>query len=251
MIVSLSVVRYRAIFIPFALLAMAIHRIPLAMNRKCKFWKLMGCGRNGTFDLNPDWRQWALLTVWDNQFDHDVFINKSFIPSWWKLFTSERWTILCEPLSSHGKWDANEPFTSTNPDIDFTGPIAVLTRAAIRLSKLSSFWRNVTPVARLMEGSPGYITSVGIGEAPFIRQATFSIWDSTENMKAFAYGSKEHLEVIRKTRHENWYSEELFARFRILSSYGTLCNKDPLEKLINNSQDHNHESTSRIAASHL
>lgn len=233
MIVSLSVVRYRRILIPFAILAMAIHRIPLAMNRKCTFWKLMGCGRNGTFDLNPDWQQWGLITVWDNLKDFDSFNNNSFIRSWWKLFAMERWTILCEPLSSHGKWDGQEPFISINPDKDFTGPIAVLTRATIRLSKLKNFWKNVSPVADLMEGSPGYITSIGIGEAPLFMQATFSIWDSTENMKSFAYDSKEHIEVIRKTRVENWYSEELFARFRILSAWGTLRKKNPLEKLHN------------------
>ncbi|MEJ7780433.1 MAG: DUF3291 domain-containing protein [Daejeonella sp.] len=233
MIVSLSVVRYRAIFIPFALLAMAIHRIPLALNRKCTFWKLMGCGKNGTFDLYPDWRQWALVATWDSQQDFDSFNNNSFIQKWWKLFTLEKWTALCEPLSSHGKWDDEEPFKSPDTSLDYNGPIAVLTRATIRLPKLLRFWKNVASVADLMAGSPGYITSIGIGEAPFIRQATFSVWDSTENMKAFAYGSKEHIEVIRKTRQDNWYSEELFARFRILSSSGTLCHKDPLEKLNN------------------
>ena len=240
MIVSLSVVRYRRILIPFALLAMAIHRIPLALNRKCSFWKLMGCGKNGTFDLNPDWQQWALLATWDNQEDFDSFNNHSFIQSWWNLFAVERWTILCEPLSSHGKWDGKEPFISTNSGKDFSGPIAVLTRATIRLSKLKGFWNNVSPVANLMQGSPGYITSIGIGEAPLFMQATFSIWDSTESMKSFAYDSKEHIEVIRKTRTEQWYSEELFARFKILSSWGTLCDKNPLERLPNH-----HISTSK------
>lgn len=247
MIVSLSVVRYRAIFIPFSILAMAIHRIPLAMNQKCKFWKLMGCGRNGTFDLNPDWRQWALLTVWDNQEDHDAFMSKSFISSWWKLFTSERWTILCEPLSSHGKWDGKEPFKLPDTSIDYTGPIAVLTRATIRLPNLLRFWKNVASVADLMAESPGYITSIGIGEAPFIRQATFSIWEDMESMKSFAYGSKEHIKVMKKTRAENWYSEELFARFKIIYAAGTLGGKNPLEKLTLLKPQSPYESISRIA----
>jgi hypothetical protein len=191
----------------------------------------MGCGKNGTFDLHPDWQQWALMATWDNQEDFDSFNTHSFIQSWWNLFAMEKWTILCEPLSSHGKWNGKEPFMSTNPDKDFSGPIAVLTRATIRLSKLKSFWNNVSPVADVMVGSPGYITSIGIGEAPLFMQATFSIWDSTENMKSFAYESKEHIEVIRKTRTEKWYSEELFARFKILSVEGTIRKKNPLEKL--------------------
>ncbi len=225
MIVSLTVVRYKVLLIPFALLAMAIHRIPLFFNTKCSFWKLMGCGRNGTFDLNPDWRQWALLAVWDSKEDFD---RSSFIQSWWDTFTYEKWTIFMEPLTSHGKWDNKEPFSGAIHSNSFNEPIGVLTRATIRLSK----WSNVEPVAKLMETSPGYITSVGIGEAPVFRQATFSIWENMESMKTFAYGSKEHSEVIRKTRQENWYSEELFARFRIVFSEGSLNGRDPLEALI-------------------
>lgn len=228
MIVSLTIVRYRPLMIPFALFAMAFHRIPLLMDRKCSFWKLMGCGKNGTFDLKPDWQQWALLAVWNEKEDFD---KSSFIQNWWRSFAFENWTIFIEPLSSHGKWDGKEPFNKDHTDIKYNGPIGVLTRATIRLSKLERFWSNVQPAADLMSHSQGYITSFGIGEAPFFRQATFSVWDSMESMKAFAYGSKEHAEVIRKTRFENWYSEELFARFRILSSSGSLNGRNPLEIL--------------------
>ncbi len=189
----------------------------------------MGCGKNGTFDLNPDWQQWALLAVWENQ---DDFYASSFIQSWWKTFAYRKWTIFMEPVASHGEWDGKQPFTVVTTDKAWNGPIGVLTRATIRFNKLASFWKNVEPVAKLMENSPGYITSVGVGEAPLFRQATFSIWEDTESMKAFAYGSKEHGEVIRKTRQENWYREELFARFRIISSEGSLDGADPFKTMI-------------------
>ena len=54
MLVSISIVRYSLLFIPLAVLAMAIPRIPLSLNKACTFWKLMGCGKNGSFDLEPD-----------------------------------------------------------------------------------------------------------------------------------------------------------------------------------------------------
>lgn len=227
MIVSLTIVRYRKSFIPFALLAMAVHRLPLMLNRKCSFWKLLGSGRNGTFDLQPDWRQWGLLAVWDDREAFDRFYNDSFINNWWNTFTTEKWAILCEPLQSHGKWDNKEPFGK--PDVKtITGPVAVLTRATIRFNKLKGFWANVDSVANIMADAPGFITSLGIGEAPVYRQATFSIWKSIDDVKAFAYASKEHAEVIKKTRNENWYSEELFARFKITDSLGTINGKNPL-----------------------
>jgi len=228
MIVSLTIVRYRKSLIPFALLAMAIHRLPLIFTKQCTFWKLLGSGRNGTFDLQPDWQQWGLLAVWDDREAFDRFYNDSFINSWWNIFTTEKWTIVCEPLQSHGKWDSKEPFGK--PDIKvIDGPVAVLTRATIRLNKLKGFWGNVDSVANIMADAPGFITSFGIGEAPVYRQATFSIWKSIEDVKAFAYTSKEHAEVIKKTRNENWYSEELFARFKIVDSLGTINGKNPLK----------------------
>jgi len=229
LIVSLTIIRYRKLFIPFALLAMALHRLFMWLQKGCTFWKLLGSGHNGTFDLKPDWQQWGLLAVWNEREDFDRFYNHSFISKWWKLLATENWTILCHPLQSHGKWDGKEPFGK--PDVqNYTGKVAVLTRATIRINKLKNFWSNVDDVANLMVNAKGFITSFGIGEAPVYRQATFSIWESLDDVKAFAYQSREHAEVIKKTRLENWYSEELFARFMPIESFGTIKGKDPLAR---------------------
>jgi heme-degrading monooxygenase HmoA len=232
MIVSLTVVRYRKLFIPFALLAMAIHRLPMMLQKGCSFYKLLGSGKNGTFDLNPDWQQWSLLACWESMEHFDQFYKRSFVQLWWKLLCQERWTILCEPMQSHGQWSGKEPFGKPAPQ-EINGPVAVLTRATIRFNRLKNFWANVGAVANMMNNAPGYITSFGIGEAPVYRQATFSVWKSIDDVKAFAYKSPEHAEVIKKTRDENWYSEELFARFKPIASFGTLNGTDPLNGLLN------------------
>ncbi|QJD98038.1 DUF3291 domain-containing protein [Mucilaginibacter robiniae] len=228
MIVSLTIVRYRKAFVPFALLAMALHRLPLVLQKGCTFWKLLGCGKNGSFDLTPDWQQWGLLASWNTCEDFERFYTSSFVAGWWRKLTTESWTILAEPLQSHGKWDGQEPFGQPN-NKTYNGPVAVLTRATIRLNRLKNFWSNVDQAAQLMTKSEGYIASVGIGEAPAVRQATFSIWESIDDVKAFAYRSREHAEVIKKTRSENWYSEELFARFKPIAAWGTLNGVDPLQ----------------------
>lgn len=231
MIVSFTVVRYRPLFIPIAFFAMAIHRFPLWLNKKCKFWKLLGCGKNGTFDLQPDWQQWALMAVWEDENDFNAFKRSSFISWWWRKFASDEWTLLCVPLASHGQWDGSDPF-KMNKYYDYENEaVVVLTRATIRLSKLKRFWTHVDPVAQIMAKADGYLHSVGIGEAPFFRQATLSVWENMEKMKAFAYGSKEHADVIKKTRKEDWYSEELFARFKVISSSGKLSGRNPLDKI--------------------
>lgn len=233
MVIALTIVRYPKIYIPIAIIAMAIHRIPLLLQARCSFWKLLGCGKNGSFDLQPDLQQWGLLSVWDSQEDFDLFYSRSFVSRWWKAFTKEQWTIICSPMETRGKWDDKEPFKPVVADDDYNGPIAVLTRATIRLSRIKRFWSHVGRVSDLMSSADGYVFSLGIGEAPVFKQATFSVWRSAKEMKLFAYSSAEHLDVIKKTRNENWYSEELFSRFKPVGSFGSLKGRDPLKEFLN------------------
>lgn len=190
----------------------------------------MGCGKNGTFDKIPDVNQWAIMLVHNGQIveNNNVSILGKFISMWIHLFAKESFTILLKPIVGHGKWDNQEPFGKLDGKIDYQGRIATLTRATIRLSKMKFFWKHVAPVASQMNDAKGFVFSVGIGEIPWIKQATFSIWESVEDMKAFAYSMKEHSEVVKKTRTENWYSEDLFVRFSILDSFGTLHGINPL-----------------------
>lgn len=233
--VSLTIIRYPMLLTPFAFFAMAVFRLPLMLNKSISFYKLMGCGKNGTFDKSPDFRQWAILAVHEHPSDHPEkkrsladFYGR-FISSWLRLFQCESFTVMLQPLEGHGLWDGKKVFGELGAKSSHTGPIATLTRATIRISKLSYFWQHVAPVASQMATAKGFITSVGIGEVPWLKQATFSIWESKEDMKAFAYGMKAHADVIKKTRQQDWYSEDMFVRFAILGSSGTIRGINPLE----------------------
>lgn len=218
--VTLTIIKYPNKFIPFAFFAMAIHRFPLWLNKNISFYKLMGTGKNGTFDKKPDLNQWAIMAAYKTEIT-DTNIEKlygKFISKWLSVFKCTVHTHLLEPIEGHGTWDSKKPFGNLPPKSDFEGKIAVITRATIRLSKLKFFWENVAPIAVKMSTAKGFITSYGVGEIPWIKQATFSIWDSKEDMKNFAYGMKEHAEVIKKTRQQKWYSEDMFTRFRIIST---------------------------------
>ncbi len=240
MTVTLTIIRYRKRFIPFALLAMALHRIPLWFNKKITFWKLLGCGKNGTFDKKPDWQQWGILSVHSSEFAIDKpssltqdtelrSLYGSFIGKWFRLFKCETATFLLDPIEGHGLWDGKKVFGELPVKSDYEGQIAILTRASIRLNKLKQFWKHVNGVASQMAGAKGFITSYGIGEVPWVKQATFSVWKSKEDMKNFAYQMKEHKEVIVKTRTEKWYSEDMFVRFKIVDCIGTLNGVNPLK----------------------
>ena len=196
----------------------------------------MGCGKNGTFDIHPEWKQWAILTVHDENFDNNnstIFLHKiygSLIMNWLRLFSNEQLTLILQPIMGHGLWDKQEVFGNYQDSNSENSMIATLTRATIRISKLGQFWRNVPIVANKIISADGLIFSLGIGEVPFIKQATFSVWETQEQMKHFAYSMKDHSEVIKKTRTENWYSEEMFVRFKILDSFGTIHGTNPLKR---------------------
>jgi hypothetical protein len=241
MFVSLTIIRYKKILIPFAILAMAIYRLPLWMNKKILFYKLLGCGKNGSFDKKPDWQQWSILTVQSSMLEDqngEVSANGrkeliqqllgSFISHWLSFFNCETYTLLLQPIESHGLWDGKKVFGEWPVKTEYAGPIAVLTRATIRINKLKYFWQNVAPVTAQMKIAEGFLFSIGIGEIPWIKQATFSIWQSKEHMKAFAYGMKVHASVIQKTRKQDWYSEEMFTRFKIIKTMGSIQGLDPL-----------------------
>jgi hypothetical protein len=61
--------------------------------------------------------------------------------------------------------------------------------------------------------------AVGLGEAPLLRQATFSIWDNTAAMDAYAR-SGAHLTAIRNAYQGDYFSESMFVRFRVLHTEG-------------------------------
>ena len=50
-------------------------------------------------------------------------------------------------------------------------------------------------------------------------------------MKQFAYKMKNHAEVIQKTRKENWYSEDMFVRFEVKQTWGTINGVDPVKQI--------------------
>ena len=225
MIVALTITKYHNLTIPFAFLGMAILRLPLWLNRKCNFWKLMGSGKNAQVDLAPNFKHWAILTTWKNKTDYEEFSSKSFPMKWFRLFGMEEFTILLKPLSSHGQWSAAEPFKTERTYYNPNDRIAVITRAAIQLGKVKEFKENINRAAASMRKAPGFILSAGIGENPFLDQATFSIWENEESMKNYAYKSFDHSDIIKLTRERKWYSEELFARFAIIETYGSLNNQ--------------------------
>ncbi|MFN8347515.1 MAG: spheroidene monooxygenase [Spirosomataceae bacterium] len=190
------------------------------------FGKMLGCGRTG-FGLLPDFSQYALIAQWPSQTEAERFFSSEKIKHYLER-TEESYTLQLSPLQSHGRWDGQNPFVVDAPSPPSAGPLAVLTRARIRTRRLLSFWRHVPDTYRAMQTAKGLLLAVGVGEVPVVRQATISIWESAEAIRAFAYQNGFHKEVIKKTRQQQWYREELFARFVPVATAGSYLGKDPV-----------------------
>lgn len=193
------------------------------------FYKLMGSGSEVGFSSKPDWGVYALLCVWENEQCSADFFDHAEIFKRYQAHTSEQWTIFMKPIKAKGLWSGGTQFNPST-DLDEANPlIAVITRATIRTSKLIQFWAYV-PISQrpIKRGCKGLIYTKGVGEAPLIQMATFSIWENTEALHDFAYNSKEHREAIQKAQKFDWFKEELFVRFQPYRSMGTWGGQDLL-----------------------
>lgn len=184
-----------------------------------RFFKKVGTGGSGGFSVLPNLEVYGWLLSWENEDAAQTFFSNNPYFLSWKEKSESNIQIFMTNIRVHGTWHRQTPFTPTTSDSE-PGQIAVITRARVKWKHLVAFWRQVPAINRRMAKSDGRIFSVGFGELPILELATFSIWDREESMKTFAYGSEKHQKAIKDTRRLDWYSEELFSRFRVYKKVG-------------------------------
>ncbi|MFZ9308786.1 MAG: hypothetical protein ACO3XJ_05115 [Candidatus Nanopelagicales bacterium] len=198
-----------------ALIAIALLRFGFRKIPGLTFYKILGTGKGETFTVNDaDPSHWVLLTTWNGE--NHKHIEKHLLVRALNSIAASHRQLLLKPISTRGTWAKASPFIiepSMNPD----AAIAVITRARIKVRWWRYFYSQVPPVIIDLQRAEGLQERFGIGEAPVGLQGTFSIWKNHDAIKNFAYQTKSHQEVIQQTSTHNWYAEELFARFEILS----------------------------------
>lgn len=228
-IVSFTLARYPKRASMRAMAHLGLDRIPLMRTPALRFWRLLGVGKGRVFDPHADLQRYALFTVWNSYAALKQFEQHSPVMEGIHHRAEEVWTVHMRPVRWHGMWGGRDPFAGMTPvSAPEVGPWVILTRATLNLSKIRTFLDAVPAVSAHLLQQPELINSVGIGEAPLVFQATLSLWRSLPSVTSFAYGTAPHLEVVKRTRREQWYREELFARFRPLASQGTWDGVNPL-----------------------
>src|SRR6056300_217509 len=184
-----------------------------------RFYKFLGTGGGQGFSLQPDFSTYAFLGVWESfSFYENCLQNHSIFKAYRNKATVQRDLVL-KPIKSHGKWSGQNPFipqTSTSNQTDIKKAV-VITRATLHWNRLFSFWKSVPLASKAIENAKGVQYYKGIGEWPFIQQATISIWDNFEAVNTFAYKDKAHADIVKKTKQMKWYKEDLFSRFYLIS----------------------------------
>ncbi|MDZ7589697.1 MAG: spheroidene monooxygenase [Rubrivivax sp.] len=191
--------------------------LPLRHLPGLRFAKALGSGHRGGFGLRPGLRRQGLFMIFDDERGADAFLTRSTTMQAYRTHAAELCIAKLRATSSRGSWNGQGMAVTATPAA--SGPVASLTRASIRPHKALAFWRNSPPAEAALERARGCLLAMGLGEAPLLRQATFSIWESQAAMDAYAR-SGAHLAAIRAAYGQNHFSESMFVRFALLQLSG-------------------------------
>ena len=181
------------------------------------FAKALGSGHEGGFGLRPSASRQGLFAVFEGEDLANEFVERSPHVRAYRSRSRESCVLKLRATSCRGSWDG-QPIgvTAAAPE---EGPVVALTRASIRPRRVAAFWRQSPPSEASLAHAQGCRLAVGLGEAPVLRQATFSLWQSQAHMDAYAR-SGAHLAAIHAAYDGRYFSESMFARFVPLSMQG-------------------------------
>ena len=189
------------------------------------FAKVMGSGHAGGFSLRPSASHQGLICCFDGWTSAVNFLNAPLMRQL-REKAREWWHGLFAVQSARGAWDqqtwditpaqalADMPLASAPNDM-----LAVLTRASIKPAKAMAFWRFAPGAQADLEQAQGCEIAMGLGEAPLLRQCTFSLWQDLDCMQRYAHHDA-HQQAIEAAYRHQFFSESLFVRMRLLSMQG-------------------------------
>lgn len=212
----------------WAFAMMGLGRRAMARTPGIGFWKLCGSGTGEGFTPIPNTSVYAIIATWPDEATARDAMQNAPVFKRYRSHASEDWTLFMSAETARGEWSGQTPFHAEKTEN--TGPLAVLTRATLRPGTAARFWKRVPNISTVVGKDPNVIFKIGVGEVPWLHQVTFSIWPNAKVMANFAR-TGPHAEAISAVRDEGWFSEELYARFSLVSDAGTWGGTSPLSRL--------------------
>ena len=223
--------------------------------------KVMGSGHGGGFTLRPSATHQGLLCRFDAADAAMDFLHGEQVQAY-RARARECWGGLLAISSARGQWDQQSWGLSDAPSQQLSpqwqqrlntrgaaasavalgkdsasaemasvaqaaasAPLGVLTRASIQPSKTTAFWRHAPATQASLDAAPGCLLAMGLGEAPLVRQCTFSLWQDEKAMLGYAQEGAHQMASSAAWR-QKFFSESLFVRMRVLRMAGLWQGQD-------------------------
>lgn len=188
--------------------------------------KVMGSGHGGGFSLRPSATHQGLICTFSHLDRARQFLDSPLVQAY-RSRARECWSGILSVQSARGHWD-KQAWQPSSPealgevqmaDAAWAAPFAVLTRASIVPTKAMAFWRYAPAAQAELTHAPGCLLAMGLGEAPLVRQCTFSLWQDTAAMLQYAQHGAHQTASAAAYRHQ-FFSESLFVRMQVLQMAG-------------------------------
>lgn len=198
--------------------------------------KVMGSGHGGGFSLRPSATHQGLICTFSRLDWALQFLDSAWVQAY-RSRARECWTGVMSVQSARGHWDkqawqassaqalgdsvdqalpkAADPALAQANNL----PFAVLTRASIVPTKAMAFWRYAPAAQADLAQAPGCLLAMGLGEAPLVRQCTFSVWQDAQAMVQYAQQGAHQVASAAAYKHQ-FFSESLFVRMQVLHMAG-------------------------------
>ncbi len=196
--------------------------------------KVMGSGHGGGFSLRPSATHQGLICTFSHLDLALKFLDSPAVQAY-RSRARECWTGVLSVQSARGHWDKQAWQASSAQALGVSGdqaaqglsldgrphsgPFAVLTRASIVPTKAMAFWRYAPAAQADLGQAPGCLLAMGLGEAPLVRQCTFSLWQDTAAMLQYARQGAHQVASAAAYKHQ-FFSESLFVRMQVLQMAG-------------------------------
>jgi spheroidene monooxygenase len=196
--------------------------------------KVMGSGHGGGFSLRPSATHQGLICTFSHLDLALKFLDSPAVQAY-RSRARECWTGVLSVQSARGHWDkqawqassaqalgVSDDQAAQGLSLDgrpHSGPFAVLTRASIVPTKAMAFWRYAPAAQADLGEAPGCLLAMGLGEAPLVRQCTFSLWQDTAAMLQYARQGAHQVASAAAYKHQ-FFFESLFVRMQVLQMAG-------------------------------
>jgi hypothetical protein len=169
----------------------------------------------------------GLIGVWDGDDALDEFLNGHALAR----SLAHGWRVRLRPTHVFGAWaPLREPFDE-EPDLEADEPAAVLTIGHLRLTQAVRFLRASAKAEAQAIADPALLASTGLARPPRL-VATFSLWRTAAEMRAYARGDADarHRDASRAHAARPFHRESAFIRFRPYAAEGSWDGVEPLAR---------------------